>query len=160
MKFINSGQTIIPAIPSWCMLCSWGATYTLADGVLYVCGNNEGQCLRVSRSDAQVMRPMPWLMAYCIAVVKMKASACLPADRCTGSATYALADGIMYGCGNNEGQCLHVSRSDARGVRPMPWLMAYCMAVVTVKAGACGSVYQMHIGCNLCPGCWRAVRLW
>ena len=35
--------------------------------------------------------------------------------RCTGDATYSLADGVNYGCGNSEGQCLCVSRSDTRG---------------------------------------------
>ena len=54
--------------------------------------------------------------------------------------------------GNNEGRCLHVNRSDARGMRPIPWLMVYYIAVVTVKAGACVLADQMHGGCDLCPG--------
>ena len=103
------------------MLCSWGATYTLADGVLYVCGNNEGQCLCVSRSDTR------------------------------GGAAYALDDCILYGCGKSgAGTC--VRRPDTHGMQPMPWLMACCTAVVTMKASVCVSANQMYWGCNLLPG--------
>ena len=90
---------------------------------MYGCGNNEGQCLHVSRSDAPGVRPMPWLMAYCMAVVTVKAGACGSYIRCTWDATYALAVGVLYGCGNNENNCLCVSRSDVHGMQPIPWLM-------------------------------------
>ena len=71
-----------------------------------------------------------------------------------GDATYALADGVLHGCGDREDQCLRVNRSDPQGMQPMPCLMAYCTAVVTVKASACVSADEMHGGCDLCLGRW------
>ena len=42
---------------SLCVFCLWDATYTLADGVLYVCGNNEGECMCVDREADFILEP-------------------------------------------------------------------------------------------------------
>ena len=52
----NHMKALIPEIQTLCMLCSWDATDTLADGVLYACGNN-GECLCVSREDDCILEP-------------------------------------------------------------------------------------------------------